>query len=72
MTSSVTVIGHEIERVKSFKYLSTIILDDTNIKLDIDSDLEVFPYNFNEIYSKFYYLKINVLSFLFHTFTYSF
>ena len=72
VASSVTILGHQIERVKSFKYLGIILTDDMSIKPDIDRALDAFLRQFNGVYSKFYYLDVSVLSFLFHTYTSSF
>ena len=67
VTSSVTILGQQIERVKSFKYLGIILTDDMSIKTDIDRTLDAFLRQFNGVYSKFYYLDVSVLSFLFYT-----
>ena len=72
VTLGVTILEHQIERVKRFKYLGIILTDDVSIKSDVDRALDVFPRQFNGVYSKFYYLDVNVFSFLFHTYTSSF
>ena len=39
---------------------------DMSIKCDIDRALDAFLRHFNWVYPKFYFLNVNVLSFLFH------
>ena len=61
-----------IERVYVLKYLGVHLSDDLDIKSDCDRVLKSFLKQFNSMYNKFNFLPINVLSFLFKTYTTSF
>ena len=60
MTSSVTILGHQIECVKNFKCLGIILTDDMRLKSDICRALDAFLLQFNGVYSKFFYLDVSV------------
>lgn len=64
--------GSIIDEVSECRYLGVMLRSDGQISSDIDRVLNSFMRQFNSMYGKFYYMDINVLSYLFKSFTSSF
>ena len=64
--------GIELERVKSCKYLGVNFNENLSCEEDVDRVINSFLRQFNSLYSKFYFLDLNTLSYLFKSYTSSF
>ena len=64
--------GMELKRVIACKYLGVNFAENLSCEEDVDRVLNSFLRQFNSLYSKFHYLHLDTLSYLFKSYTSSF